>query len=187
MPKPTNFSLEQTSFEGHGRVGSKMIVLLGSLFFLVMLSGWTSCLVDLIGFHGRATYFRHLFRFPTFGRILSMCLSCKNGFTECSRVKTYNWHGDMLQLILEQFFSWCCVMWLFPQALIYVSFVLISCALFSKFWIEASMLRGREKTTIAPRRKSRGLSCFVAEVSGSSPRDVAKQLRDNSMVFKGAV
>ncbi|CAK9112259.1 Protein transport protein Sec61 subunit alpha (Secretory 61 complex subunit alpha) [Durusdinium trenchii] len=44
------------------------------------------------------------------------------------------------------------------EALIYVSFVLISCALFSKFWIE---------------------------VSGSSPRDVAKQLRDNSMVFKG--
>mmetsp|Transcript_5158 Transcript_5158/g.6406 ORF Transcript_5158/g.6406 Transcript_5158/m.6406 type:complete len:475 (-) Transcript_5158:89-1513(-) len=44
------------------------------------------------------------------------------------------------------------------HALIYVSFVLISCALFSKFWIE---------------------------VSGSSPRDVAKQLRDNSMVFKG--
>ena len=44
------------------------------------------------------------------------------------------------------------------HALIYVSFVLISCALFSKFWIE---------------------------VSGSSPRDVAKQLRDHSMVFKG--
>ncbi|CAE6950747.1 sec61a [Symbiodinium sp. KB8] len=44
------------------------------------------------------------------------------------------------------------------HALIYVSFVLISCALFSKFWIE---------------------------VSGSSPRDVAKHLRDQSMVFKG--
>jgi protein transport protein SEC61 subunit alpha len=44
------------------------------------------------------------------------------------------------------------------HALVYVSFVLVSCALFSKFWIE---------------------------VSGSSPRDVAKQLRDQSMVFKG--
>jgi len=44
------------------------------------------------------------------------------------------------------------------HALIYVSFVLVSCALFSKFWIE---------------------------VSGSSPADVAKQLRDQSMVFTG--
>lgn len=44
------------------------------------------------------------------------------------------------------------------HALVYVSFVLISCALFSKFWIE---------------------------VSGTSPRDVAKQLRDQAMVFKG--
>eukprot|EP00933_Yihiella_yeosuensis_P068041 TRINITY_DN732_c0_g1_i1.p1 TRINITY_DN732_c0_g1~~TRINITY_DN732_c0_g1_i1.p1 ORF type:complete len:472 (-),score=105.80 TRINITY_DN732_c0_g1_i1:185-1600(-) len=44
------------------------------------------------------------------------------------------------------------------HALIYVGFVLLSCALFSKFWIE---------------------------VSGSSPRDVAKQLRDNQMIFKG--
>eukprot|EP00930_Biecheleria_cincta_P008511 TRINITY_DN10997_c1_g3_i2.p1 TRINITY_DN10997_c1_g3~~TRINITY_DN10997_c1_g3_i2.p1 ORF type:complete len:457 (+),score=79.97 TRINITY_DN10997_c1_g3_i2:71-1441(+) len=44
------------------------------------------------------------------------------------------------------------------HALVYVCFVLVSCALFSKFWIE---------------------------VSGSSPRDVAKQLRDQSMIFKG--
>merc|ERR1711907_911521 len=44
------------------------------------------------------------------------------------------------------------------HALIYVAFVLISCALFSKTWIE---------------------------VSGSSPRDVAKQLRDQQMMFKG--
>merc|ERR1712226_464244 len=44
------------------------------------------------------------------------------------------------------------------HALIYVAFVLISCALFSKTWIE---------------------------VSGSSSRDVAKQLRDQQMVFKG--
>merc|ERR1712166_1101983 len=44
------------------------------------------------------------------------------------------------------------------HAFIYVSFVLISCALFSKTWIE---------------------------VSGSSPRDVAKQLRDQQMIFKG--
>merc|ERR1711937_448329 len=44
------------------------------------------------------------------------------------------------------------------HALIYVAFVLCSCALFSKTWIE---------------------------VSGSSPRDVAKQLRDQQMMFKG--
>merc|ERR1711934_753139 len=44
------------------------------------------------------------------------------------------------------------------HALVYVAFVLISCALFSKTWIE---------------------------VSGSSPRDVAKQLRDQQMMFKG--
>merc|ERR1712137_755947 len=44
------------------------------------------------------------------------------------------------------------------HALAYVSFVLISCALFSKTWIE---------------------------VSGSSPRDVAKTLRDQQMIFKG--
>merc|ERR1719388_706078 len=44
------------------------------------------------------------------------------------------------------------------HALFYVAFVLISCALFSKTWIE---------------------------VSGSSARDVAKQLRDQQMMFKG--
>merc|ERR1712048_871760 len=44
------------------------------------------------------------------------------------------------------------------HALFYVCFVLISCALFSKTWIE---------------------------VSGSSSRDVAKQLRDQQMMFKG--
>mmetsp|Transcript_9516 Transcript_9516/g.14130 ORF Transcript_9516/g.14130 Transcript_9516/m.14130 type:complete len:474 (+) Transcript_9516:93-1514(+) len=44
------------------------------------------------------------------------------------------------------------------HALIYVAFVLLSCALFSKTWIE---------------------------VSGSSSRDVAKQLRDQQMIFKG--
>merc|ERR1712032_146105 len=44
------------------------------------------------------------------------------------------------------------------HAVIYVSFVLLSCALFSKTWIE---------------------------VSGSSSRDVAKQLRDQHMMFKG--
>mmetsp|Transcript_36839 Transcript_36839/g.95066 ORF Transcript_36839/g.95066 Transcript_36839/m.95066 type:complete len:474 (-) Transcript_36839:226-1647(-) len=44
------------------------------------------------------------------------------------------------------------------HALIYVAFVLVSCALFSKTWIE---------------------------VSGSSPRDVAKNLRDQQMCFKG--
>eukprot|EP00929_Paragymnodinium_shiwhaense_P113321 TRINITY_DN8159_c0_g1_i1.p1 TRINITY_DN8159_c0_g1~~TRINITY_DN8159_c0_g1_i1.p1 ORF type:complete len:473 (-),score=134.86 TRINITY_DN8159_c0_g1_i1:80-1498(-) len=44
------------------------------------------------------------------------------------------------------------------HALFYVAFVLVSCALFSKTWIE---------------------------VSGSSSRDVAKQLRDQQMIFKG--
>merc|ERR1711869_116813 len=44
------------------------------------------------------------------------------------------------------------------HALFYVAFVLISCALFSKTWLE---------------------------VSGSSARDVAKQLRDQQMMFKG--
>eukprot|EP00742_Colponemidia_sp_Colp-10_P000784 GILJ01000850.1.p1 GENE.GILJ01000850.1~~GILJ01000850.1.p1 ORF type:complete len:476 (+),score=84.78 GILJ01000850.1:69-1496(+) len=44
------------------------------------------------------------------------------------------------------------------HAIFYVSFVLISCALFSKTWIE---------------------------VSGSSAKDVAKQLRDQQMVMKG--
>jgi len=44
------------------------------------------------------------------------------------------------------------------HALFYVAFVLISCALFSKCWLE---------------------------VSGSSARDVAKQLRDQQMMFKG--
>merc|ERR1712113_697858 len=44
------------------------------------------------------------------------------------------------------------------HALFYVAFVLLSCALFSKTWIE---------------------------VSGSSSRDVAKQLRDQQMMFKG--
>merc|ERR1712176_17761 len=44
------------------------------------------------------------------------------------------------------------------HALVNVAFVLLSCALFSKTWIE---------------------------VSGSSPRDVAKQLRDQQMMFKG--
>merc|ERR1711988_260605 len=44
------------------------------------------------------------------------------------------------------------------HALVYVAFVLLSCALFSKTWIE---------------------------VSGSSPRDVAKQLRDQQMMLKG--
>lgn len=44
------------------------------------------------------------------------------------------------------------------HALFYVAFVLISCALFSKTWLE---------------------------VSGSSARDVAKQLRDQQMAFKG--
>jgi len=44
------------------------------------------------------------------------------------------------------------------HALFYVAFVLVSCALFSKTWIE---------------------------VSGSSSRDVAKQLRDQQMMFKG--
>jgi len=44
------------------------------------------------------------------------------------------------------------------HSLIYIIFVLTACALFSKTWIE---------------------------VSGSSPRDVAKQLRDQQMVMKG--
>jgi len=44
------------------------------------------------------------------------------------------------------------------HSFIYVSFVLICCALFSKTWIE---------------------------VSGSSSRDVAKTLRDQQMIFKG--
>jgi protein transport protein SEC61 subunit alpha len=44
------------------------------------------------------------------------------------------------------------------HTLIYVLFVLLSCAMFSKCWIE---------------------------VSGSSTRDVAKQLRDNNMRFSG--
>merc|ERR1711977_72518 len=44
------------------------------------------------------------------------------------------------------------------HALFYVLFVIISCALFSKTWID---------------------------VSGSSARDVAKQLRDQQMMFKG--
>jgi protein transport protein SEC61 subunit alpha len=44
------------------------------------------------------------------------------------------------------------------RAVFYVTFILSSCALFSKTWIE---------------------------VSGSSARDVAKQLRDQQMVMKG--
>eukprot|EP00921_Rhytidocystis_pertsovi_P023823 GHVQ01038231.1.p1 GENE.GHVQ01038231.1~~GHVQ01038231.1.p1 ORF type:complete len:474 (+),score=34.38 GHVQ01038231.1:261-1682(+) len=44
------------------------------------------------------------------------------------------------------------------HAFIYITFVLVACALFSKTWIE---------------------------VSGSSARDVAKQLRDQQMVMKG--
>lgn len=44
------------------------------------------------------------------------------------------------------------------HSLLYISFVLSSCALFSKTWIE---------------------------ISGSSPRDVAKQLRDQQLQFKG--
>jgi len=44
------------------------------------------------------------------------------------------------------------------HAILYIAFVLTSCALFSKTWIE---------------------------VSGSSARDVAKQLRDQQMVMKG--
>jgi len=44
------------------------------------------------------------------------------------------------------------------HAVIYVIFILASCAVFSKMWIE---------------------------VSGASPRDVAKQLRDQQMVLKG--
>ena len=44
------------------------------------------------------------------------------------------------------------------HALIYLAFILVACALFSKTWIE---------------------------VSGSSAKDVAKQLRDQQMVMKG--
>lgn len=44
------------------------------------------------------------------------------------------------------------------HSFVYISFVLISCAVFSKLWIE---------------------------VSGSSPRDVAKTLRDQQMTMKG--
>jgi len=44
------------------------------------------------------------------------------------------------------------------HAVFYLSFILVACALFSKTWIE---------------------------VSGSSPKDVAKQLRDQDMVIKG--
>ena len=44
------------------------------------------------------------------------------------------------------------------RAIFYLTFILSSCALFSKTWIE---------------------------VSGSSARDVAKQLRDQDMVMKG--
>lgn len=44
------------------------------------------------------------------------------------------------------------------HAFIYLIFILASCAIFSKMWIE---------------------------VSGASPRDVAKQLRDQQMVLKG--
>lgn len=44
------------------------------------------------------------------------------------------------------------------HAVIYVTFVLVSCALFSKAWID---------------------------VSGQSPKDVAKQIRDQGLVFKG--
>lgn len=44
------------------------------------------------------------------------------------------------------------------HALFYIIFILVSCALFSKTWIE---------------------------VSGSSPKDVAKQLRDQQLILKG--
>lgn len=44
------------------------------------------------------------------------------------------------------------------HAVFYLAFILTSCALFSKTWIE---------------------------VSGSSAKDVAKQLRDSQMVMKG--
>jgi protein transport protein SEC61 subunit alpha len=44
------------------------------------------------------------------------------------------------------------------HAIFYLSFILIACALFSKTWIE---------------------------VSGSSPKDVAKQLKDQNMVVRG--
>lgn len=49
--------------------------------------------------------------------------------------------------------------WVDPiHAFCYICFVLVSCALFSKTWIE---------------------------ISGSSPRDVAKQLRDQQLLFQG--
>lgn len=44
------------------------------------------------------------------------------------------------------------------HTILYLTFVLASCALFSKTWIE---------------------------VSGSAPKDVAKQLRDQQMVMRG--
>jgi len=44
------------------------------------------------------------------------------------------------------------------HAVIYIVFIMVSCALFSKTWIE---------------------------VSGSAPRDVAKQLREQQMIMKG--
>jgi len=44
------------------------------------------------------------------------------------------------------------------HAVFYLTFILVSCALFSKTWIE---------------------------VSGSSPKDVAKQLRDQQMIIRG--
>jgi len=44
------------------------------------------------------------------------------------------------------------------HAIFYLTFILVSCALFSKTWIE---------------------------VSGSSPKDVAKQLRDQQMIIRG--
>merc|ERR1719287_309960 len=44
------------------------------------------------------------------------------------------------------------------HAVVYLAFILVACALFSKTWIE---------------------------VSGSSAKDVAKQLRDQQMVMKG--
>merc|ERR1711935_79544 len=44
------------------------------------------------------------------------------------------------------------------HAIFYLTFILLSCALFSKTWIE---------------------------VSGSSPKDVAKQLKDQDMVIRG--
>ena len=44
------------------------------------------------------------------------------------------------------------------HAVVYLAFILVACAMFSKTWIE---------------------------VSGSSAKDVAKQLRDQQMVMKG--